>query len=321
MNDSVAEAAEYPRAMLMRYPRVLDAPLRAGVATIGNFDGVHIGHQRVFAKLRQIAGQRPTTVVSFYPHPVSVLKAGSQVRSICSVREKAEQCAAHGMDLLYLVHFTSRFAQMSAVECIEQIFIKALGITDLVVGDDVHIGRNREGSRDFLARTLPQYGINLHIVERLTISGEKAGSRKIRDLIEQGLVSEAAQVMGRPFTISARVGHGEKLGSKLGFPTANIAVGRRLIPRRGVYACKATIHGHEFNAVANIGVRPTFHGVAERLEVHILDYTGETLYGTRLHVAFLARLRDEKRFDSKEDLQRQIACDIQEARVRLGHVE
>lgn len=320
MKKSISGKVQTPRALIMRYPNVLPASLRSGAATIGNFDGVHCGHQEVFRNLRRVAGDRPTTVVSFYPHPVRVLKPEAQLRYISSVREKAENCGRYGIDVLYFLHFTSQLAQMSAKTFIEEILVASLGISALVVGEDVHIGRNREGSREFLSKVLPLHGIQLHIVEKVEISGAKAGSRKIRELIEQGMVVEARQLLGVPFTISARVGHGDKRGAGLGFPTANIAVGNRLIPRRGVYACRVTVDGKVFDAVANIGVRPTFNGSSERLEVHLLDFPAKSLYGVRIHVGFVERLRDEKHFHSKEELQTQIKQDILAARARLQDV-
>jgi riboflavin kinase/FMN adenylyltransferase len=310
----------HTRAPMMRYPQQLPTRFRSGVATIGNFDGIHRGHQRVLKQLRAIAGARPTLVISFYPHPIRVLRPEAGLRYISSVREKAESCGALGVDLLYFVHFTSSMSQMSATDFIEKILVAALGISELVVGDDVRIGKNREGDLTFLQRTLPTYGIRLHIVDKLDIEGVKAGSRKIRELIEQGCVEAAQELIGEPFTISARVGHGDKRGSLLGFPTANIAVGPRLIPRRGVYACQVKIEDACFAAVANIGIRPTFNGSGERLEVHILDFPPRSLYGVRMHVGFVARLRDEKRFDSIEALKAQIALDVQAARERLAHV-
>jgi riboflavin kinase/FMN adenylyltransferase len=220
---------------------------------------------------------------------------------------------------LYFVHFTNRIAAMSARQFIEEVLVTSLGITHLVVGEDVAIGKGKEGTLDFLRATLPSYGITLHVVPKLEIEGEKAGSRKIREWIEQGRVAEAAELMGAAFTLSARVGHGDKRGSSIGFPTANIAVGNRLIPRRGVYACRVLVQGTWYGAVANIGVRPTFNGSGERLEVHILDFPPRSLYGVRMHVSFIERLRDEQRFDSVAALKEQIARDIAAARARLYH--
>jgi riboflavin kinase/FMN adenylyltransferase len=292
---------------------------RGGAATIGNFDGVHRGHERVLQHLRQVAQGSPAVVISFYPHPLRVLRRDSGLRYISSVREKAERCGELGANLLYYVHFTKQIAEMSAAQFTEAVLVNAMGIKHLVVGEDVAIGKGREGTLEWLRAALPKYGIALHVVPKLEIHGSKAGSRKIRELIELGDVTEAAALIGAPFTISARVGHGDKRGSAIGFPTANIAVGTRLIPRRGVYACWVRIEGKTYKAVANIGVRPTFNGAGERLEVHILDFVPRSLYGVRMHVSFVARLRDEQRFESIDALRKQISQDIEDARARLLH--
>lgn len=302
------------RTPLARYPQQATESLLGGAVSIGNFDGVHRGHERLLAELRKVASGRPTIVVSFYPHPVRVLRPEVGLRYVSSVREKAERFGELGIDLLYFVHFSHAVSQMSAPEFIEKILVGSLRAKDLVVGEDVAIGRGREGNLNFLQRTLPEYGIKLHVVPKLEIHGRKAGSRRIRELIEMGDVRQATELIGAPFTISARVGHGDKRGSKIGFPTANIAVGRRLIPKSGVYACRVEVEGVSYAAVANIGTRPTFQGSGERLEVHILDFPYRRLYGTRMHVSFLSRLRDERKFDSVEALKVQIAEDISAAR-------
>jgi riboflavin kinase/FMN adenylyltransferase len=258
-------------------------------------------------------------VVSFYPHPVRVLRPEVDLRYISSVREKAERLGQLGVDLLYFVHFSKAISRMSAREFIERILVGALHAKDLVVGEDVAIGRGREGNVDFLRRELPNYGIQLHVVAKLEIHGRKAGSRRVRELIAAGDVQQATELMGTPFTISARVGHGDKRGSAIGFPTANIAVGRRLIPKSGVYASRVEIEGTSYLAVANIGTRPTFAGQGERLEVHILDFPYRRLYGTRMHVSFLSRLRDERKFESVEALKTQIVEDIARAREELQY--
>jgi riboflavin kinase/FMN adenylyltransferase len=307
------------RAPLMRYPQTVPDSLRGGAVTIGNFDGVHRGHERVLASLRQVAGDDPAVVISFYPHPIRVLKPAANLRYISSVREKAERCGALGVDLVYFIHFSHAVAAMSARDFIERVLVQSLGARHLVVGGDVAIGRGREGDLEFLKNILPTYGISLHSVPKLEVDGVKAGSRRIRELIEHGEVATAAELIGEPFTISARVGHGDKRGSAIGFPTANIAVGNRLIPKRGVYACRVQVAGVYYMAVANIGTRPTFSGSGERLEVHIIDFQPRSLYGTRIHVAFIARLRDEQRFESVTALSSQIARDITLAREVLHH--
>lgn len=311
--------AQRERAPMARYPQRVSEGLWGGAVSIGNFDGVHRGHERLLGELRRIADERASVVVSFYPHPVRVLRPEVGLRYVSSVREKAERFGALGIDLLYFVHFSHAVSQMSAHEFIQKILVESLRAKDLVVGEDVAIGRGREGDITFLRDALPGYGIRLHVVPKLEIQGKKAGSRRVRELIEDGDVGQAAELIGGPFTISARVGHGDKRGSAIGFPTANIAVGRRLIPKSGVYSCRVEIEGVSYLAVANIGTRPTFQGRGERLEVHILNFPYRRLYGTRMHVSFISRLRDERKFESVEALKAQIAKDIEAARQDLNH--
>lgn len=306
------------RASLARFPRIAPESYRHGAVSVGNFDGVHLGHEHVLKRLREVAGNRPAIVVSFYPHPLRVLRRDSALRYISSIREKAERCGELDVDLLYLVHFTRLISEMSAASFIEAVFVKALGIKDLVVGEDVAIGRGREGTLAYLQQALPKYGIELHVVPQRVVGGGKAGSRRIRELIELGEVERAAQLIGKSFTLSARVGHGDKRGSAIGFPTANIAVGTRLIPKRGVYVCRVKVAGAMYSAVANIGVRPTFQGTGERLEVHIIDFPFRSLYGERIHVSFVSRLRDEITFESVDKLKAQISIDVARARLELG---
>jgi riboflavin kinase/FMN adenylyltransferase len=287
------------------------------VVTLGNFDGVHLGHRHVITSLRDAAGERPRIVVSFYPHPVRVLKGNKEPRALSSFREKWEQLGELGIELLYGVHFTKEFSKVTAKEFIERVLVDALGATMLVVGEDVAIGHNREGNLAYLQRVLPTYGITLHVVPKLLEQGERPSSRSIRALLLAGDVRGAASLLGAPFTISARVGHGDKRGRTIGFPTANVMCGTRLLPKRGVYACKVNIEGRDYDGVANIGLRPTFNGTGERLEVHILNEHFPSLYGRRLHVSFIVRLRDELKFNSVEELKAQIARDIDDATRRL----
>lgn len=307
------------RARLARYPRALPQKWRGGAVAIGNFDGVHLGHEQVARVLARVARERPRVALSFYPHPIRVLRGGDEPRCLSSVREKAERLAQLGVQVLYLVHFTKQFSRMEAAQFLDDVLVRALGAADVVVGEDVAVGRDREGGLEYLARELPKRGIRLHVVPRFELDGVRPGSRAVRSLVEGGEVAAAARLIGEPFTISARVGHGDKRGTTIGFPTANITVPHRLIPKRGVYACLVEVLGQRYEAVANIGVRPTFDGDRERLEVHILDFSGGSLYGKRMHVSFVARLRDETRFSSVDELRAQIAADITLARGLLAH--
>ena len=304
---------------LLRFPAQVPPRLKGGVVTLGNFDGVHLGHRHVIAALNIVARDLPRVVVSFYPHPVRVLKGDKEPRALSSFREKWERLGELGVELLYGIHFTNEFSKVTAKEFIERVVVDALGAKVLVVGEDVAIGHKREGDLAYLKRELPAYGIALHVVPKLLEKGERPSSRRIRELLLTGDVRGAATLLGAPFTISSRVGHGDKRGRQIGFPTANIMCGTRLLPKRGVYACTVNIEGRDYEGVANIGLRPTFNGVGERLEVHILNESFPSLYGRRLHVSFIDRLRDELKFNSVDELKAQIARDIDDATRRLRH--
>ena len=306
--------------LLLRYPAPVPAHLRGGVVTLGNFDGVHLGHRYVIEALRQVGHGLPVVVVSFYPHPVRVLRGDKEPRALSSLREKRERFGELGIQLLYGIHFTRAFSLVSAKDFIEQVLVNALGAKILVVGEDVAVGHKREGNLGYLQTELPKYGIALHVVPKFLSHGERPSSRRIRELLVAGDVRGASALLGDPFTVSARVGHGDKRGQKIGFPTANVMCGTRLLPKRGVYACRVRVGDDEFDGVANIGVRPTFNGVGERLEVHILNQHFDSLYGERLHVSFIERLRDEKKFNSLEELTSQIKNDIVNAERRLCDV-
>jgi len=207
---------------------------------------------------------------------------------------------------------------MSAREFVDRVLFEGLGLSGLLVGPDAAFGRSREGNIDFMTRELPKLGVAFSVVSEFEVAGERPSSREIRDLLGRGELPRAAAMLGRPFSISARVGHGDGRGRQLGFPTANLICGDRLLPRYGVYACWASFAGKRFGAVCNIGVRPTFDGLAERVEVHLLDMPFESLYGRRLEVEFVGRVRDEKKFSSAVELVAQIADDVSRARELLA---
>lgn len=306
--------------LLLRFPAKVPEHLRGGVVALGNFDGVHLGHRHVLHSLREIAQGLPSAVVSFYPHPVRVLRGDRELRALSSLREKRERFGELGIQLLYGIHFTKLFSQVTAKEFIQRVLVDALGAKVLVVGEDVAIGHKREGDLAFLKAELPKHGIVLHVVPKFLSDGERPSSRRIRQLLSEGDVRSAAALLGAPFTVSARVGHGDKRGQKIGFPTANVMCGGRLLPKRGVYAVRVRLGDELFDGVANIGVRPTFGGVGERLEVHILHRTFVSLYEKRMHVSFIERIREERKFNSIEELTDQIKLDIRDAEARLRDV-
>jgi len=311
------ERSTFP--LLLRYPASVPDRFCGGVVALGNFDGVHLGHRHVLGAVQQLASGRPVSVVSFYPHPVRVLRGDNEPRALSTLREKREQFGGLGVDLVYGIHFTKSFSHVTAQEFIERVIVGALRAKLLVVGEDVAIGHRREGNLEYLRRELPKYGVALHVVPTLKLDGERPSSRRIRQLLLDGDVRRAREMIGAPFAVSARVGHGDKRGQQIGFPTANVMTGGRLLPKRGVYACKVEISGETFDGVANIGVRPTFNGTGERLEVHILKQALGSLYGKRLRVNFVERLRDELKFDSISQLRDRIARDVKDAERALRH--
>lgn len=309
----VPRAAVSDACALWRYPKRLPDSLRGGAVALGNFDGIHRGHQAVFSFLKAIEAEIPTGVVSLYPHPLTVLRPAQAPGLLSTVRERYEVIRNLGVSYFYALHFTKHLASISAADFIAQVFVERLGVRHLVVGRDAAIGRGREGNVEYLQRVLPQYGITLHIVPELLIDERRASSREIRRLVSEGDLKGAAMLLGRPVAVTGRVVHGDARGRTIGFPTANLSTAERLLPLCGVYAARVTVEGNVHSAVVNIGTRPTFRGSGQRVEAHLLNYSGGDLYGQRMHIAFIARLRDEQRFTSVEELVVQIQRDCEGA--------
>lgn len=309
---------------VLRYPSRCDAVWRGGVATIGNFDGVHLGHRRLLEAMWSVPGAGVRTVVSFYPHPLRLLRPEASLRCLNTVREKRNRLAELGVDLLYLVHFTRHIAELSAADFIVRVLIEALGVRCVVLGEDAAIGKGRQGDINTVRTELQRHGVDLLVVPHLWLDRVRPSSRTIRGLIEGGDLRGAARLLGAPFALSGRVVRGDgRGGAVLGFPTANIvpphsAREPRLLPPRGVYVCRVLLEQRWYNGVANIGVRPTFSGDGERIEVHLFEWGGGALYGRRIEVAFVERLRDERRCSSLDELRELIAADIVAARGILA---
>ena len=307
-------------AKVVRFPAEIPAELRGGVVTLGNFDGVHLGHNTLLAEMERVRGNKAKVVVSFYPHPASVVRGASAITPITGLREKLAVLSQAGIELLYLIHFTTELSKLSAHEFIEQVLLEKLALSHLVVGEDAAVGRGREGDVHFLRTTLEQRGVGVSVVPHLVREDVKPSSRYIRTLLTEGKVSEATELLGRFHTVVGRVVHGVGRGSSIGIPTANVHVGERLLPAHGVYACIATYHGVQYPAVANIGVRPTFeHGaeVTPTLEVFVMNRDGTkaslAIYGKRITVSFVARVRGEMKFPAVDALVTQIRSDAQGA--------
>jgi riboflavin kinase/FMN adenylyltransferase len=296
---------------------------RGCVATIGNFDGVHLGHRAVFQRLLA-QGQAmglPATVISFEPQPLEYFAPEVAPARLTRLREKVAAIVADGINRILLLEFGPRLASMDAQDFIQRVLVEGLGVRFLLVGDDFRFGHNREGDYALLERVgaeLPA-GARFEVANLRTIAhqGERISSTRIRELLAAGDFDQARHLLGRGYRICGRVGHGDQRGRTIGFPTANINLHRRVSPLRGVYA----VHVHGLSdapwpGVANIGRRPTVAGTNERLEVHLFDFEGD-LYGSHLQVEFLLRLRDEQRFESFAALKAQIERDAVSARTWL----
>lgn len=300
--------------------------LRGGVITIGNFDGVHLGHQTVFDALRQWAadlGGAPTLVLTFEPHPQRLLGTGTAPERVTNLRGKARWIKARGMDALLILRFTRAFASQEPAWFVRHILVEALAIRAVMVGDNFRFGAGGQGTFADLQTFGQQFGFDVRTQPLLQNNDQTVSSTRIRALVKAGHLTEAAKLLGRSFEMEARVTQGQKRGRKLGFPTANVALAGMLHPPPGVYVVEGWVDGHWLPAVANLGHNPTFGKTDLHLEVHILakqDLLFEgILYRQVMRVRFLQRLRDEITFPNSEALKQQIAIDVFQAQTFFAH--
>ncbi|MBM3190088.1 MAG: bifunctional riboflavin kinase/FAD synthetase [Chloroflexi bacterium] len=297
------------------------APDREVVLTIGTFDGVHLGHQHLLRELVSHAQQteRLSAALTFYPHPRAVLQPGARLTYLSTPEERAAIIESLGVGLLVLLPFSPQLAEMPAEDFVKLLY-ERLCMRELWVGEGFAMGRNREGNTAQLRAIAPQVGFTLRTVEPYLVGGEPVSSTRIRQLLAQGRVDQVAQLLGRDYAVSSYVIRGAQRGRTLGFRTANLSVSEeRALPLDGVYAVRVTVDGQPYAGVANVGIRPTFDSGGRLLEVHLLDYEGD-LYDCPIQVAFVQRLRAERRFDDGQALALQISRDIRAARIALGQV-
>lgn len=299
----------------------LDAvPFAPSVLTIGNFDGVHVGHRALLQHAvthARTAGVR-SVVMTFDPHPNAVIGRGDAPKKIQPLADRLTTLSQSGVDLVVVMPFTPALAALSAEQFVQDVLLHPLAVIRVVVGDNFRFGHEAEGDVDFLSHAGSQHGFAVDVFELLELDGVAVSSTKLREHIARGDMAWSAAALRRPFALTGEVVHGEKRGRLLGFPTANVAVADDLVfPGNGVYACIAEVNGERFPAVTNVGVRPTFGGVEPRIEVHLMDASLD-LYGQTLTVAFIARIRDERQFDGIDALTAQIAKDRDHARAMLA---
>ncbi len=291
------------------------------VATIGNFDGVHLGHQAIFKTLKEHAEQQqlPSTVISFAPLPIEFFSPDTAPGRLHGLRNRVQAMRQQRIDRLLLLKFDDAFAKQSAAHFIQHTLVDVLKIKHLIVGDDFRFGRDRGGDFQSLQEAGERFGFSVAQSPTVLLENERVSSTRVRHHLNAGELTEAQALLGQPYRISGRVIHGEKVGRQLGFPTANVALHRHRPPLRGVFAVVATDAetGKAYGAVANLGERPTVGGRKLLLEVHMLDCEAE-LYGHHLHIDFLQNLRGEVKFDSLDALKAAIANDADNARHILN---
>ena len=297
--------------------------LKGAFVTIGNFDGVHLAHRFIFRKLVEEAraAGRPAVAISFDPHPKMVLHPEKRpFYLITTEEEKIGLLAGLGLDAFILIPFSLEYARTTAAEFVQGILWEKLRIGRILIGHDYTFGRGKEGNEAFLTEAGRRLGFDVEVIEAHCVGDTVISSTKIREALLKGDVRFAATLLGRPYNLRGPVVSGNRRGVKLGFPTANIAAEKELVPARGVYAVRVIRQGKRFDGVLNIGFNPTFADQKQSIEVFILDFQGD-IYGETIEILFIDRLRDEVRFGSVDELIAQIGRDIDRAREILGTEE
>ncbi len=306
----------------MRVCRTLSAANPSPTAlTIGNFDGVHRGHQAMLARLKERAralGLR-ACVLTFEPHPLELFAPQTAPTRLTSLREKLELLAAHGVECVQVSRFDRAYANRSPQDFIEQVLLAGLGMRWLLIGDDFRFGARRAGDFALLQEASGKHGFGLEAMPTVAQEGVRVSSSAVRAALAKGRLAEAEALLGRPYSISGRVVHGDKLGRRIGYPTANVQLRHNRPPLSGIFAVRTLdAQGRRRDGAASLGLRPTVDtsGLA-KLEVHLFDFAGN-LYGQHLRIDFLHKIRDEEKFADLDALKARIARDCDIAREFLA---
>lgn len=286
------------------------------VLTIGNYDGLHLGHRKIIERVKErarvIGGA--SLLMTFHPHPLRVLRPDKSIGLITPLYLKKKLIEEAGIDALFILPFTDEFRLITPEDFVLHILVEKLAIKGLIVGYDFKFGRQGKGNVGDLRALSGHYDYFFEVQSAITLDGEKVGSNRIRKMITEGEVEKAGRHLGRPYMIEGLVVQGEARGRSIGFPTVNLQTEFELIPRRGVYVTSVLIDGIQRQAVTNIGYNPTFDGTRRTIETHILDFSGD-LYGKEMALYFLQRVRDEVKFGDVEELKKHIWADVEIART------
>ena len=287
------------------------------VATIGNFDGVHLGHQAVLGQLAEKAAELclPTVLITFEPQPMEYFVPDKVPARLTRFREKMLALQRYSVDRVCCLSFNDKLANLTAQAFVEQILSEKLGVKNIVVGDDFRFGLNRSGTFDMLVTAGEKHGFQVVSMHTFEIDAKRVSSTRIRKALEKGDMATAEKLLGRCYRMSGRVAHGEKLGRELGFPTANIHLHRHASAVQGIFVVEVFgLDGEPVQGVASVGTRPTVNETKALLEVFLLDFD-QDIYGRHIQVSFLKKLRDEEKFDSIEELKQQIQMDVEQAQA------
>jgi riboflavin kinase/FMN adenylyltransferase len=287
------------------------------VLTIGNYDGIHLGHRRIIDRVKERARDISGTpmLMTFDPHPLHILGPDRELAAITPREEKVRLIAEAGIEVLFVLPFTADFARLSPEAFVASILVERLAIKGLVIGYDFRFGTGGKGEVGLLRELGAGQGFFVEVIGAVTVAGEKVGSNRIRKLVEEGDAAFARMLLARPYAIEGTVVRAKGRGAAIGYPTINLGTDYPLIPKTGVYVTRVEIEGQNFGAVTNIGCNPTFEEGGERsIETFILDFDG-LLYGKRVRLHFLARIRDEEKFSSVDALRDRIAADVERARA------
>ena len=297
----------------------ISRPFRNPVVALGNFDGIHRGHQFIFERTKleanEIEGE--SLVLTFEPHPLKVLQANNCPPLITPFKKKMILIESLGIDVVICAAFTREFSAMPAREFVKSILVDRIGTRKVIVGYNYSFGREREGGVKDLEMYAQEFGFQVVVVSPIQIGNQNVSSSAIRNLIQRGEMVEAARLLGRHFMVLGKIIWGTARGRLLGVPTANVEILNELYPRNGVYAVKVQVDKQHHKGVANVGVNPTFPGNRFSVEVHIFDFT-QDIYGKEIQVAFIQRIRGEKAFESPQALIEQIRNDMNQARQILA---
>ncbi len=297
-----------------------DKLAQGSIVTIGAYDGLHPGHEHLLSRVIAAATERqlPSVVMSFEPTPKEFFSADRPPARLMRFREKFDALAAHGIDIFYCPRFAQPMRDIAADDFIRRILIHGLCTRHLVVGDDFHFARRREGNIEHLQRAAAALAYTVEQVPSVIVDGVRVSSTAIREALAAGEMGRATAMLGRPYRMSGKIVKGEKVGRTLGFPTANVELRRRQSAVMGIFAVRVSgLPGGPKDAVASLGTRPTFQGTKPLLEVHLFDFD-EDIYGEYIHVDFIARLREEKKYNDVDELVAQMHRDADNARSALA---